>query len=78
MSRVCRLSEPRILRRALVRQAHRVAGQRPELAEDRRLLHEGDAERHERPVLQRLLSELILLIILRQRPEERVVVAAAL
>src|SRR5438477_286235 len=35
------------LRRVLISEAHRVAGERPVLAEDRRLAHIGEAERHQ-------------------------------
>ena len=51
------------LRRDVVPDADRVAGERAELAEDRRLLYEGRAERDERTVAEHRLAVLLPLII---------------
>ena len=61
-------------RRDVVGKPHRAAGERPELAEDRRLLDERDAEGHERAVAEHLLAELLLLVLRRVVLERRIVV----
>ena len=74
---VGRLSRERVadLRRNLVSGPHRVSGQRPELAEDGRLLHEVDTERDERARIEQRATELIDLILLRIRLQGRIIEA---
>ena len=53
-------------------EAHRAAGERAELPEDRRFLRKRDAERHHRSVVEHLAAELLLLVLLRVRLQPRI------
>jgi hypothetical protein len=50
-------------RRDIVGESHGIAGERPELAEDRRLLNECGAKRHEHAVAKHLLAVHLLLVV---------------